>query len=333
MLAGQEESIPSRARVRCPLCEREGRVLLTGMKDLLYGVAGQWSFRECPYDHCRLVWLDPLPEADAVPRLYQRYYTHAAETQRRFCMRDRLYTAYQVFQRAASKLMGVHWDWVEIRYRGLANVRPGRLLDVGCGDGRFLQRMRELGWEVHGCEVDPKAAQAASCRNIHVHVGSFLESGLPQAFYDAVTLHHVIEHLPEPRAVFKEVSRVLRPGGLLSIVTPNVRSYGRQKFGRAWRGWEPPRHFCLFHLELLRRLAHETGFVVQQCRSSAIHADVILGASMSIQAAQGQIVPDPPPISVVRTMRAWAMQHYEQIRIRRGEPCGEECVLLCQKPQ
>lgn len=303
------------------------------MRDLLYGAPGHWSFRRCPRESCGLAWLDPLPEPEEVPRLYQRYYTHAGTAPSRVSVRDALYRLYRCAQGAAARLTGLHRDWKLLESGGLDGRPAGRLLDVGCGDGRFLESMHRKGWEVMGCEVDAAAAAAATARGLTVRVGQFATLHWPASSFDAVTLQHVLEHLPHPSPAFQTAWRILRPGGLLVMVTPNVDSLGQQIFGRAWRGWEPPRHFCLYRPALLRLLAEQNGFHVLQCRSSAARADVILGASMSIREARGETVPDPPPISIGRTLRAVALQYREHFLVRHGRPVGEECLLICRKPE
>ena len=122
-----------------------------------------------------------------------------------------------------------------------------RLLDVGCGNGAFLAHMRRLGWEVHGLEPDPDACAAAAAAGIDVSVGTLADVTWPEATFQAVTMSTVLEHLPDPRATLQACRRLLAPGGMLHIVTPNTEALGAERFGAHWRGLEAPRHLVLFN--------------------------------------------------------------------------------------
>ena len=138
--------------------------------------------------------------------------------------------------------------------------RRGRLLDVGCGSGQFLANMRDLGWEVMGVEPDPEAARVAREKlGLEVCQGTLAESEFPQDSFDVVTMSHVIEHVPDPLGLLKECKGILKPGGRLVLVTPNIESLGARVFGEFWRGWEPPRHLFLFSPRTLSRCVESAG--------------------------------------------------------------------------
>ena len=137
---------------------------------------------------------------------------------------------------------------------------PGRLLDVGCGNGSFLLRMRELGWHVEGLEVDPVAAGVARGSAVNVDPGPMTMSTFPSAHFDAITLSHVIEHLHDPVAVLQACANALRPGGLIWVATPNLDAAGRRFMGRTWAPLDPPRHLVLFTRPSLRRALNMAGF-------------------------------------------------------------------------
>jgi SAM-dependent methyltransferase len=83
---------------------------------------------------------------------------------------------------------------------------------------------------------------------------------LPPESFDVVTLSHVIEHLHDPRPALREIHRLLAPGGLVMITTPNLDAYGLEVFGRCWRGLEPPRHLVLYTSRSLGGLLSDAGF-------------------------------------------------------------------------
>jgi 2-polyprenyl-3-methyl-5-hydroxy-6-metoxy-1,4-benzoquinol methylase len=113
----------------------------------------------------------------------------------------------------------------------------GQLLDVGCGSGHFLARMRSLGWQVRGVGPDAEAVRVARGHfDLNVYHGTLVDARFPANEFDAVTMNHVIEHVPDSIQVLQDCRRVLKTSGRLVIVTPNAASLGRSRFARAWMG-------------------------------------------------------------------------------------------------
>lgn len=266
-------------RPQCHLCGAVGRELYSGLRDRLFGAPGVWSLRQCPSPDCGLLWLDPMPRAEELAKAYARYYTHAvAEEGSAGAMRRAwraLKAAYLAerygYDAAGSRfqtrvlaalmfLLPLRRREVEASVRYLQRQPGGRLLDVGCGAGDWLARMRQLGWEVEGLDFDPAAVEVARARELPVRFGPLEEQGYAPESFDAVTLHHVIEHVPDPLQTLRECHRVLRVGGRLVVATPNARSLSHRIFGPDWRGLEPPRHLHVFTPESLRRALEHAGF-------------------------------------------------------------------------
>lgn len=147
---------------------------------------------------------------------------------------------------------------------------PGRLLDVGCGTGTFLQLAQRHGWEGTGTEFSAHACGVARAAGLSVHEGEVWEAQLPAQAYDVVTSWHVIEHVSDPRRVLEECRRLLRPGGWLFLATPNLHDRFFQAAYLAARGRRPPLfepdgrepHLFFFGPDSLRRLAAEAGLQV-----------------------------------------------------------------------
>jgi SAM-dependent methyltransferase len=107
----------------------------------------------------------------------------------------------------------------------------GRVLDVGCGYGFFLNHMAGQGWQAEGIEISPLGrAYARRFPGLQIRGKTLPDQDLPADFYDAVTLFYVLEHLPDPIAVLKETQRLLKAGGVLLLrwphSTPIVRLLG-----------------------------------------------------------------------------------------------------------
>jgi hypothetical protein len=129
----------------------------------------------------------------------------------------------------------------------LAQLGPGtRVLDVGCGAGRYAGRVLKEGCEVWGIEPDPQAAEAARALGVKVHTGLVEDAPFPRGYFDVVSLIHVIEHVRNPVEMLRRAAEFLRPGGRMLLLTPNVDSIPFRIFKEAWFPLETPRHLHLF---------------------------------------------------------------------------------------
>lgn len=138
----------------------------------------------------------------------------------------------------------------------------GRLLDIGCATGFFLNGMRKQGdWELHGVEVNPYAAQIAREKhNLQVRIGTLRESSYSDSYFDAVTMWDVLEHLHDPLANLEEIARILAPDGILIIRVPNLDSWDARIFKHNWAGFDSPRHLYVFSPRTLDQLLDRAGF-------------------------------------------------------------------------
>ena len=142
----------------------------------------------------------------------------------------------------------------------------GSLLDVGCGNGEFLEFARKYGWNAKGVDFDSEAVSTACSRGLDVLHGGIDAVGNNEQF-DLITLSHVIEHVYEPAELLNTCMSLLRDGGVLWLETPNIESIGYRLYGADWRGLEPPRHLAIFNRSSLLDSLNSVGFshVVQRC--------------------------------------------------------------------
>lgn len=305
-------AVATRPRPHCPLCGSEGARVYADLRDDLFGAPGVWGFRRCANaEACDLLWLDPAPEPSAFPALYRAYYTHHTAGARPSSAKgERAWLALARPYQALLRLTPVARMRAEREALWLGGRVPGRLLDVGCGDGAWLARMRSAGWDVRGQELDARAAETArAAHGIDVFVGELADAGFPAAHFDAVTMSHVIEHALDPVALLRECARVVRPGGALVAVTPNTRSLSHAAFGRDWRGLEPARHIQVFGPRSLALLASAAGLAGAVVATTPVRAQYMHTASAQLRArrrGRGE-----PPYAVVMAravafeLRAW----------------------------
>lgn len=141
-------------------------------------------------------------------------------------------------------------------------VRDGRILDVGCGDGAFLARMGQRGFRGHGVEASDVAAAAARSRGLRVDVGDLAEIHLEPRSYDAVTLWHVLEHLPDPGRALATCRELLSPAGVLVLSVPNFAGLQARLLGRHWFHLDVPRHRIHFEPQTLKQLLSQSGYSI-----------------------------------------------------------------------
>jgi 2-polyprenyl-3-methyl-5-hydroxy-6-metoxy-1,4-benzoquinol methylase len=140
----------------------------------------------------------------------------------------------------------------------------GRLLDIGCANGFLVQAAQCEGIEAYGVEVSERAVRYARERLKLSHVihGRLQDAGFPAAFFSAVTMFDVLEHIPSPREVLTEVVRVLAPGGVFIAQLPAVDSLGFRLFGPLWCYMQPASHLTYLSRDTVSRLLQEVGLEV-----------------------------------------------------------------------
>ena len=155
----------------------------------------------------------------------------------------------------------------------MSRLRPrrGRLLDVGCAHGWFLQAAAQEGWQGVGIEPDDAMAQLARQSGQEVRAGTFPQALVAGEKFDAISFNDVLEHLPDVQAALKAARDHLQAGGLLVINLPDARGpfYRaalllaragiRAPLERLWQKDFPSPHLSYFKAPLLRTLAQRLG--------------------------------------------------------------------------
>ena len=160
----------------------------------------------------------------------------------------------------------IHLLTIRKRDRIKEYVREGRILDVGCGRGLFLNIMKKDGWAVTGHEYDEKSASyAISNYAIDVHTGA-LNGKFEDESFDVVNINHVLEHMENPGEVLAECYRILKRDGLLVVAVPNIDS-GQAIFGKEnWFQLDIPYHLYHFSTKSLLKLIADSLFRVDLVR-------------------------------------------------------------------
>jgi len=312
----------------CPLCGGVSQELAT-LVDHFFGSPGVWPYRRCAAAKCGVVFPFPAPTDEELATAYSTYYTH--EDSAGMSMPGRIEARFAKVvagrSRRILRLPLIGWLIEQVAWElGGLEPRDDLIVDIGAGDGARLGRLRRAGWtRAAGVEPDAEAVRVARAASLDVQVGSAEAIPMADSSAAAVLMHHVIEHVRDPGKAFAEAYRILKPGGELSIVTPNIDSLGRGRWGELWRGFEAPRHLMIFTLAALDRLARDTGFEIVCNRSSARSAAWV--DEVSGQAGGGKTIPLGRMKRLTRADRAFRAH----ARLETGER-GEEIVFIARKP-
>jgi SAM-dependent methyltransferase len=321
--------IRTRSCATCYLCGAVGILQHENLKDQLFGASGTWNLKRCPNPSCGLIWLDPMPIEADIGKAYEHYYTHADQpTSSDHPSTDRAKAALTRAYELCWRFTPLFSERQELELMCLGARPAGRMLEVGCGDGHTLAQLRALGWDVHGQELDQKAASHARTRfEVPVFCGPLDKAGFRDAEFDAVVTNHVLEHVHDPLALLRESKRILKPGGILVAITPNARGWGHARFGACWRGLEPPRHLFLFSPQALEKIARSSGFQHVKTWTTAARSVWTVGGSLRVE--RGQAVRGAWPL-ITRAIRQ-AILHAAAVMAHRRDPeTGDECVLMAR---
>lgn len=225
---------------RCPACGSGESAFQFQAEDYEHGVAGKWNIVKCP--DCELLYQQPMPAADQIGAFYPPSYS-----------------AYNSNTLISFLFAFVYWLDAR-RIQSLIGDR-GSVLDVGCGNGAALLKLRRAGrWDLQGLEIDPIAASKARLAGLNVRQGELLQCDLPSEAFDLIRMGHVIEHVPDPVATLKKAYELLRPGGMLLGETPNSDCLDYRLFGKYWGALHLPRHLTFFNVQNLRDALSRAGF-------------------------------------------------------------------------
>lgn len=336
---GQLESVTD-----CPACGSKARTGLNlTRRDNEAAMPDVWHMVQCA--DCKSIWPDPRPDAISLPRAYDDYYTHNIEEdevpqQAGTGLAWRLIHGYlnqrfNMRRHPASSLGYATFMLIEpwrlkLDYYGrhLTHSRvgtPGTLLDIGCGNGAFLARAKDMGWQVQGCEVDPKAV--AACRSIDLDVieGDAFAAQLNENSFDVITMSHVIEHVHDQPALLQRSFDLLRPGGWLWLACPNPQSIGLHVFGKSWHALHPPYHLCIPSKAVLASWLSKVGFDEINSLRRGSHVKNVWRISQTIAQRESIAYPNSKSLFALRLLA--------NVIATVSSKHAEETVLLARKPE
>lgn len=243
-------SIAELEEVACPFGCADGDEFVVRGRDRLSNLPGEFDVVRCR--QCGLMRTNPRPTPATIGVYYPDDYGPYQQT------------LVARAAPAASKVRGRLGRLLDPRHHPLPSMVPGRMLEIGCGSGRFLHEMAGSGWHVSGIEFSPSAAAAARELGFEVHTGALEDAPDPPGAVDLVVGWMVLEHLHDPLAALRKLRRWSSDTGWLVLSVPDASAWDRRLFGDAWYALSLPLHLYHYTPATLRRALNASGWQVER---------------------------------------------------------------------
>ncbi len=215
--------------VGCPNGCLGDDLLVTIGHDRLHGLPGEFTVVRCR--QCGLERTNPRPTPETIGNYYPTEYAP--------------YHSRITAEQTHSKIKLWLRTFLGLEARQLPPVTPGRMLEVGCASGGYMEQMQSIGWEIEGIEFAESAASVARSKGLKVQTSSLEEADSPLKPYDVITAWMVLEHLHEPVKALARMREWIQPNGYLVALVPDSRSLAKAIFKERCYDWQLPTH--LFH--------------------------------------------------------------------------------------
>ena len=236
----------------CPVCKSEKITVLFAAED--YTVSHEkFSVYQCL--NCTHLFTQNIPAQNEIGKYYasENYISHS-NTQTGIV--NRLYHLVRK-KTLTAKLQLIQKETAK---------ETGKILDIGCGTGAFLNTMKLNGWETTGLEPDETARKKAQELYNVTPLPSPEIFNLPYNTYDAITLWHVLEHVHQLHEYVEQLKNLITDNGRIFIAVPNYTSHDAQHYGNAWAAYDVPRHLYHFSPASMKNLVEQHGLTIKKLK-------------------------------------------------------------------
>ena len=229
----------------CPLCHSDEIRMAHTIKDFS---TSQETFQVSVCTNCSLLFTNPRPRAEAIGRYYDNpnYISHTNSRRGVFSI---------LYQSIRARAIQTKLGWLKQQL----GTERGALLDYGSGTGEFLNKARTAGWHTTGIELADEPRKM-SIENYGLTIYSPVElNEIAPCSQDAITMWHVLEHLPDLQKSLQSILEKLRAGGLLVVAVPNYESPDAKHYKEYWAAWDVPIHYFHFSKKSMEVFAERNG--------------------------------------------------------------------------
>jgi 2-polyprenyl-3-methyl-5-hydroxy-6-metoxy-1,4-benzoquinol methylase len=231
----------------CPVCKSTDTSLWSAAKDFEYlSTEKEYLYYNC--HQCDTIYIDPLP-VDELKTIYPSNYYSFTSGKKNWAFRIKEWLDKKIFRKLLREIKG---DSINV-------------LDIGGGTGWMLDLIRKMDQRIHITQVvdiDDHARQLAE-KNGHLYFEGRIEHFSTQHKFQLVLMLNLIEHVSDPEKVLQSVEKVMAPGGIILIKTPNTKSWDARLFRLSyWGGLHCPRHWVIFSEKSFRVLLQKTNLAI-----------------------------------------------------------------------
>ncbi len=256
---------------KCSLCGSKEFTSLYKAHDSALNIKKTFNLDKCK--NCKIIFLNPQPSFKELKEHYpKKYYSlkgiRLKETYKRSKWRIFLYNLYFNPKNKKPVLRTLMLPWKSY-LRGTVINPNAKILDVGSGSGQFLYEMKQLGIECFGVEPSKFDEKSSKKQGLQIKNVDLLSAKYPKDNFDLVTMNHVLEHVPNPQEIIKEVHKILRKGGRFIVAVPNNSSLAHRIFKKNWYQLDVPRHLFHFSEKILAKELIGLGFRIEKVRHNS----------------------------------------------------------------
>ena len=212
----------------CPICESN--------ESYTYLESRNFRINEVPFDvkeckSCSLRYTSPLPEITEIGQYYatENYISHTGTK------KGLINTLFHT----------VRFITLRQKQRLIKSIAKGKKhLDIGAGNGVFLEFMQSKGWDISGIELDDESRKAIE-QKLKLNIAKTVQENKEVEAYDVITMWHVLEHVYNLKTDIEAIKNKLKPNGSLVVAVPNCASYDEERYQAFWSAYDLPIH--LYH--------------------------------------------------------------------------------------